>query len=601
MERVTARLREIFEAPRAEVRLVATGTAANALGLACLCPPWATVYCHAEAHANADECGAPEFYSGGAKLTGLGGDHGRIDPEALDRALAGAEETGVHNVQRGALTLTNATEAGTVYDPDAVARLAGAARGYGLPVHMDGARFANALVAPRLHAGGGDLEGGRRRAELRGHQERLPRGRGGGALRARAGVGARAPAEARRAPVLQAPLPLGADGGLSRRRPVAGAGAAGERPGGGARARDRGPSGGAPRPSGRGERGVRGAAAGGAPGGACGRGALLPLAGEPAPRGSGRGAAERTLRVQLVDDGGGCGGARRRPSPRRTPAPRAEEEVASARATGRRDRKRGLAELDRIALVAAPGWRSARPGGRRSSPATVSGSTAGWRSGGRRMERLAVEGIAVGVTPLGGMLTGLEIERDGRRIAPLHRAPWVGQGEAMPAEAAPHLGVLEGDFFCAPFGRTDEDGVPAHGWPANGDWRARGVERAADGGGHRALGARPGGARGAGGQGGDAAARASDRLPAPRPQRRRGGGAGRAPRDDPGSGRGAAFLLGQGLRGDSCRRRRRATRRAGARFSPIRSASTGSPTSGSPTGRGWTPGPIRGPRGRRTS
>ena len=97
------------------------------------------------------------------------------------------------------------------------------------------------------------------------------------------------------------------------------------------------------------------------------------------------------------------------------------------------------------------------------------------------MERLVAEGIAVGVTPLGGMLAGLEIERDGRRIAPLHRAPWVGQGEAMPAGAAPHLAMLEGDFFCAPFGRTDEEGVPAHGWPANGDWRAQGVETGADG------------------------------------------------------------------------------------------------------------------------
>jgi hypothetical protein len=97
------------------------------------------------------------------------------------------------------------------------------------------------------------------------------------------------------------------------------------------------------------------------------------------------------------------------------------------------------------------------------------------------MQRLAVEGISVAVTPLGGMLTGLEIHRDGRRIAPLHRAPWVGGGEAMPADAAPHLAVLEGDFFCAPFGRTDEDGVPAHGWPANGDWPAEGVETAADG------------------------------------------------------------------------------------------------------------------------
>lgn len=97
------------------------------------------------------------------------------------------------------------------------------------------------------------------------------------------------------------------------------------------------------------------------------------------------------------------------------------------------------------------------------------------------MTRLAAEGIAVGVTPVGGMLAGLEIERDGRRIAPLHRAPWVGTGEEMPADAAPHLGVLEGDFFCAPFGRPDEDGVPAHGWPANGDWQALGVEADAAG------------------------------------------------------------------------------------------------------------------------
>ena len=147
MERVTARIREIFEAPRARVHLVATGTAANALGLACLCPPWATVYCHATAHVNVDECGAPEFYSGGAKLTPLAGDHGRIDPDALAEALAGAEETGVHNVQRGALSLTNATEAGTVYDPDALAALAGPARAAGLAVHLDGARFANAVAA----------------------------------------------------------------------------------------------------------------------------------------------------------------------------------------------------------------------------------------------------------------------------------------------------------------------------------------------------------------------------------------------------------------------------------------------------------------------
>jgi threonine aldolase len=144
--RVASRLREVFEAPGAAVHLVATGTAANALALACLCPPWATVYCHREAHVQSDECGAPEFFTGGAKLTPLDGEHGRIDPESLARALAVTAGRSVHNVQKGALTITNATEAGSVYGPDEVATLAGMARAAGVPVHIDGARFANALV-----------------------------------------------------------------------------------------------------------------------------------------------------------------------------------------------------------------------------------------------------------------------------------------------------------------------------------------------------------------------------------------------------------------------------------------------------------------------
>jgi threonine aldolase len=147
MARVTARIREVFEAPRAAVYLVATGTAANALALACLCPPWATVYCHRHAHVEEDECGAPEFYTGGAKLTLLDGEHGRIAPESLAAALDAAGRTGVHNVQPGALSLTNSTELGAVYGPDEVRALAGLARAKGMPVHMDGARFANALVA----------------------------------------------------------------------------------------------------------------------------------------------------------------------------------------------------------------------------------------------------------------------------------------------------------------------------------------------------------------------------------------------------------------------------------------------------------------------
>ncbi|WP_114967092.1 threonine aldolase family protein [Alkalilacustris brevis] len=146
-ESVAARIRDIFEAPEAAVYLVATGTAANALALACFCPPWGAVYCHRDSHIEEDECGAPEFYTGGAKLVLLDGEHGRITPETLEARLAAAQHVGVHNVQRGMLSLTNTTEAGTVYSPADVAALTAVARRYGIPCHLDGARFANALVA----------------------------------------------------------------------------------------------------------------------------------------------------------------------------------------------------------------------------------------------------------------------------------------------------------------------------------------------------------------------------------------------------------------------------------------------------------------------
>lgn len=146
MARVRAALAALFEAPDAEIHLVTTGTAANALALACLTPPWGAVYCHDGAHVNSDECGAPEFYTAGAKLVGLPGDDGRIDPRALDAALAIGAGASVHNVQPAALSLTNATEAGTVYDPDALAALTERARAAGLGVHLDGARFANAVA-----------------------------------------------------------------------------------------------------------------------------------------------------------------------------------------------------------------------------------------------------------------------------------------------------------------------------------------------------------------------------------------------------------------------------------------------------------------------
>lgn len=146
MDRVKAQVRTLFEAPDAAVYLVATGTAANSLSLACLCPPWGAVFCHRHAHIAEDECGAPEFFSDGAKLVLVEGAHGKMDPEALSRAL---DRTGgsVHGVQKGALSLTNVTEAGTVYTPAELARLTAIAKGHGLPCHLDGARFANALVA----------------------------------------------------------------------------------------------------------------------------------------------------------------------------------------------------------------------------------------------------------------------------------------------------------------------------------------------------------------------------------------------------------------------------------------------------------------------
>ena len=146
MGRVTAALRALFEAPEAAVFLVATGTAANALALACLAPPWGAIYCHREAHVAVDECGAPEFYTGGAKLVLMDGAHGRIDPEDLAATLAGAAPRGVHGVQNAALSLTNATEAGSVYTPAEIAALTAVARAHGMAVHLDGARLANALA-----------------------------------------------------------------------------------------------------------------------------------------------------------------------------------------------------------------------------------------------------------------------------------------------------------------------------------------------------------------------------------------------------------------------------------------------------------------------
>jgi threonine aldolase len=124
---------------------VTTGTAANSLALATLSPPYGAIFAHHEAHIAVDECGAPGFFSGGAQLELLPGAHGRLDAETVGAALE-AHPRHLHSVQPAALSLTQATELGTVYRPAELARLCELAHRQGLKVHMDGARFANALA-----------------------------------------------------------------------------------------------------------------------------------------------------------------------------------------------------------------------------------------------------------------------------------------------------------------------------------------------------------------------------------------------------------------------------------------------------------------------
>ncbi|WP_050928270.1 threonine aldolase family protein [Aestuariivita boseongensis] len=146
MDEVREKIREIFEAPEAAVYLVATGTAANSLALATLCQPYQTVFCSPVAHIHEDECNAPEFFTSGAKLTLVpGGD--KMTAEALRTTIAAEETRGVHGPQRGPVSITQVTERGSVYTLEELEALCGVAKEYGLPVHLDGARFANALVA----------------------------------------------------------------------------------------------------------------------------------------------------------------------------------------------------------------------------------------------------------------------------------------------------------------------------------------------------------------------------------------------------------------------------------------------------------------------
>jgi threonine aldolase len=125
---------------------VATGAAANSIALASATPPWGAVLCHREAHIECDECGAPEFYSGGAKLTLIDGEAAKITPDGMTAAL-GRIARSIHSVVPSAVSISQATERGTAYRPDEVAAIGEVAREAGLAFHMDGARFANAVAA----------------------------------------------------------------------------------------------------------------------------------------------------------------------------------------------------------------------------------------------------------------------------------------------------------------------------------------------------------------------------------------------------------------------------------------------------------------------
>ena len=131
---------------------VTTGTAANSLALATISPPYGAIFAHHEAHIAVDECGAPGFFSGGAQLSLLPGEHGRLDAATVGATLE-AHPRHLHSVQPAALSLTQATELGTVYRAAEVAELAALAHRAGLKVHMDGARFANAVAFLGCHPG----------------------------------------------------------------------------------------------------------------------------------------------------------------------------------------------------------------------------------------------------------------------------------------------------------------------------------------------------------------------------------------------------------------------------------------------------------------
>ncbi|MCT4656415.1 MAG: low specificity L-threonine aldolase [Cohaesibacter sp.] len=145
-QKITKKFSEIFETDCA-VWMVATGTGANALSLSTATGPGGAVFCHEDAHIRVDECGAPEFLTSGARMWGLAGRHGKITPDSLRSGLEQIPHGVVHHGMANAVSLSQATEVGTAYSLDEIGALSEIAKSRNLAMHIDGARFANALLA----------------------------------------------------------------------------------------------------------------------------------------------------------------------------------------------------------------------------------------------------------------------------------------------------------------------------------------------------------------------------------------------------------------------------------------------------------------------
>jgi threonine aldolase len=130
---------------------VSTGTAANSIALAAVTPPWGSVFCHSGAHILNDECGAPEFFGNGFRLVGIEGEFAKLTPSALKKAFLQREGHGVHSNIASCVSITQATEGGSIYSIDEVAAMSRTAHDLGMMIHMDGARFGNAVASLGCH------------------------------------------------------------------------------------------------------------------------------------------------------------------------------------------------------------------------------------------------------------------------------------------------------------------------------------------------------------------------------------------------------------------------------------------------------------------